>query len=135
MRRRALFPALMMALIAVGFTGCGSDDDNGNAGEKDTGAKTVSGAAKALCQEYLTSCGTDGSNWSVENCVQINESALSSVSKECALATINYTYCVLGNLSGDFCEYYWDERDMTDAEAEKAAKACMSALMSQAESC
>lgn len=133
--KQELFPLLMMALIAIGFTGCGSDDDDGRGNGSATGAKTVSDAAKKLCQDYLTTCGTDGSNWSVENCTQINENAFSSASKECALATINYTYCVFGNLSGDFCEYYWDERELTDAEAEKAAKACMSALMTQTESC
>ncbi len=130
--RREFFLALLVSLIAFGGSGCGSDGDGrGQA----TGAKTVAAAAKKLCQDYLTTCGTDGSNWSVENCAQINENAYSAVSKECALATLDYTYCVFGNLSGDFCEYYWDEREMSEAEAEKAAKACVSSLMAQAESC
>ncbi len=129
---KTMMSALLAALCILGLSGCG-DDTNEN--HHETGARTVSEAARRLCQDYLTTCGTDDSEWSEENCAQINENALAGVSQDCALATLNYTYCVFDNLTSEFCEYYWEERELTAAEAEKAAEACVTSLMEQAESC
>ena len=128
----SLRSALFVALCVFGLSGCGDDNNDNN---RETGARTVSEAARRLCQDYLTTCGTDGSEWSEENCAQINENALAGVSQDCALATLNYTYCVFDNLTSEFCEYYWEERELTATEAEKAAEACVVSMLEQAEAC